>query len=45
MVDDYDYFSNKRQDRVYLSKSLENRSFHKSGKGEVEEFTRPFRII
>lgn len=45
MVDDYDYFSNKRADRVYLSKSLDSVSFRKDADGEIEEFTRPFRII
>lgn len=45
MVEDYDYFLNKRSDRVYLSKSLEATSFRKSKDGEVEEFVRFFRMI
>ncbi len=45
MVEDYDYFINKRSDRVYLSKSLETTSFRKSKDGKIEKFERPFRII
>lgn len=45
MVDDYDYFSNKRPDRVYLSKSLESKSYSKSDDGEIKEFVNPYRII
>jgi len=45
MTDDYEYFFKKRADRVYLSKSLENKSFRKNDEGEIEEITRPFRIV
>lgn len=45
MTDDYDYFQNKRDDRVYLSKSLIAKSYRKNEDGEVEEFERPFRIV
>lgn len=45
MSDDYEYFRNKRQDRVYLSRSLENKTFRPLGDGEVEEIVRPFRIV
>lgn len=40
MTDDYEYFFKKRADRVYLSKSLENKSFRKNDEGEIEEITR-----
>lgn len=42
---DYDYFKNKRTDRIYLSKSLEGKSFQKNSEGEIEEIVRPFRIL
>ena len=45
MTDDHEYFSKKRTDLVYLSKSLENKSFRKNDKGEIEEITLPFRIV
>ena len=45
MTDEYEYFRNKRADRVYLSRSLSLKQFHKTDGGEVEEFERPFRIV
>ena len=45
MPDDFEYFQNKRADRVYLSKSLSQKLFRKNESGEVEEFERPFRIV
>ncbi len=42
---DYDYFINKRTDRVYLSKSLDAKFPIKNEKGEIEELIRPFRIV
>lgn len=45
MADDYEYFSNKRTDKVYLSRSLENKSYRKNDDGKVEEIVRPFRIV
>ena len=45
MTNDHEYFSKKRPDRVYLSKSLENKSLRKNDEGVIEEFTRPFRIV
>ncbi|SOD42220.1 Shedu immune nuclease family protein [Nitrosovibrio sp. Nv4] len=45
MTDDYEYFRNKRDDRVYLSRSLSQKSYRKTTDGEVEEFERPFRIV
>jgi hypothetical protein len=45
MNDDHEYFSNKRPDRVYLSRSLADKSFRKSDDGAIEEFTRPFRVV
>jgi len=44
-VSDYEYFINKRTDRVYLSKSLDAKFPIKNEKGEIEELTRPFRIV
>jgi len=34
---DYDYFINKRTDRVYLSKSLDAKFPIKNEKGEIED--------
>ncbi len=45
IVSDYEYFSNKRSDRVYLSKSLSAKLFLRDDKGEVKEIVRPFRIV
>lgn len=45
MPDNFEYFQNKRADRVYLSKSLSQKLFRKNEAGEVEEFERPFRIV
>ena len=44
MTDDYEYFKNKRADRIYLSRSLSTKQYRKNDVGEVEEFVRPFRI-
>lgn len=45
MGDDYEYFRNKRADRVYLSRSLSDKQFRKAEDGSIEEFERPFRIV
>ena len=45
MSDDYEYFRNKRPDRVYLSRSLSQKQYRKNDAGEVEEFERPFRVV
>ncbi len=45
MTEDYEYFFNKRTDKVYLSKTLENISLQHNENGEVEEITKPFRIV
>ncbi len=45
MSDDYEYFSNKRPDRVYLSRSLSQKQYRKNEAGEIEEFERPFRVV
>ena len=45
MTDDYDYFRNKRPDRVYLSKALTGTSFSPSDIGEIRIFNKPFRIV
>lgn len=45
MSDDYEYFRNKRSDRVYLSRSLSQKQYRKGGEGNLEEFERPFRIV
>lgn len=41
----YDYFINKRTDKVYLSKSLDEKFLHKNENDEIEEIKRPFRIV
>lgn len=43
--EDYEFFLNKRADRVYLSRSLSQKFFQKSEDGNVEELVRPFRIV
>lgn len=45
MTDDYEYFKNKRTDRVYLSKTLENRIPVNDDEGNITELVRPFRIV
>src|SRR5262245_60501689 len=45
MTDDYEYFRNKRADRVYLSKSLDQLVFRKDEKGNLQRMSRPFRIV
>lgn len=44
-MDDYDYFVNKRSDRIYLSKLIEAKIISKNDAGEIKEFVRPLRII
>ncbi|HYE36286.1 Shedu immune nuclease family protein [Methylocaldum sp.] len=45
MTDNYEYFKNKRTDRVYLSQSLSQKQYRKNSDGEIEEFERPFRML
>jgi len=45
MSDDYEYFRNKRPDRVYLSRSLSTKQFLRAEDGTVVEFERPIRIV
>ena len=45
MPDDYEYFKNKRTDRIYLSRSLENKILAKDDNGYIKELVRPFRIV
>ena len=45
MSNDYEYFKNKRTDRIYLSRSLSSKHYKKNDAGEVEDFERPFRIV
>lgn len=45
MADDYEYFSNKRQDRVYVSPSLKSEQYERGADGELRELERPFRIV
>jgi hypothetical protein len=45
MTDDYEYFKNKRTDRVYLSRSLDQKIPYKDEDGEIRQLVRPFRII
>ncbi|MBE2226842.1 MAG: DUF4263 domain-containing protein [Ignavibacteria bacterium] len=44
-MDDYDYFKNKKAERIYLSRLLENKTYHKDESGEVKELVRPFRYL
>lgn len=44
-ISDYEYFINKRTDRVYLSKSLDAKFPIRKENGEIEELIRPFRIV
>ena len=43
--EDYEFFLNKRVDRVYLSRSLSQKCFRKGDDGNVEELVRPLRIV
>lgn len=45
MPDDYEYFKNKRSERVYLSRSLDQKIPYKDDDGEIRQLVRPFRII
>ena len=45
MPDDYEYFKNKRADRVYLSRSLRAPYYRKDENEELEKFERPYRIV
>jgi hypothetical protein len=45
MTDDYEYFENKRSDRIYLSRLLEQKIPYKDEDGEIKQLVRPFRII
>lgn len=45
MTDDYEYFRNKRPDRVYLSKSLRQLELTKDAQGNIQKLSRPFRIV
>jgi hypothetical protein len=45
MPDDYEYFQNKRTDRVYLSRALDQKVYSRNEKDEMEEGVRPFRIV
>lgn len=45
MMDDYQYFKNKRNDRVYLSRSLDAKIPYKDESGEIKQLVKPFRII
>lgn len=45
IVSDYEYFSHKRSDRVYLSKSLSAKLYLRDDNREVKELIRPFRIV
>jgi len=44
-MDDYEYFVNKRTDRIYLSRQIEAKQFRKDVTGEIREIIRPLRII
>lgn len=42
---DFEYHKNKRNDRIYLSKSLESKIFSKDINGDIKELIKPSRII
>lgn len=42
---DYEYFTNKRTDRLYLSRSLDTKVREQDTNGEIKEVVKPFRII
>lgn len=42
---DFDFFINKKTDKIYLSKSLDQSFYSKNDKDEIEEIIRPFRIV
>ncbi|MET4082689.1 hypothetical protein ABIB40_002649 [Pedobacter sp. UYP30] len=42
---EYDYFKNKRTDKVYLSKALDAKFLFKNENDEIEEIIRSFRIV
>jgi hypothetical protein len=44
-MEDYEYFENKRSDRIYLSKLIESKSYREGVNGEIQEVIRPLRII
>lgn len=41
----YEFFSNKRTDRIYLSRALESKELKKNDQGEVVEIKKPVRIV
>lgn len=43
--DDYEYFKNKKSDKVYLSKQLESKTLKLDEDGKIQELIRPFRYI
>ncbi len=45
MSEEYEYFKNKRPDRVYLSRTLSQKQYRKAEDGQVHEFERPFRVV
>ncbi|WP_420575102.1 Shedu immune nuclease family protein [Kordia sp.] len=45
MPTELEYHLNKRTDKIYLSKSLNQKLLEKDENGEIQEFVRPFRII
>ncbi len=44
-MDDYDYFQNKRTDRIYLSRQIAAKTYRKDQTGVVREIVRPLRIL
>lgn len=44
-VSDFEFFNNKKTDKLYMSKQLETLAFTKGEDGEVVQIKRPFRII
>ena len=44
-ADNYDYFKNKKSDKVYLSKRLESKHLKLDNDGKIQELILPFRYI
>ena len=45
MADDYKYFENKREDKVYVSRMIPSKIPFKDSEGEVRELIKPLRIV
>jgi hypothetical protein len=44
-MDDYDYFQNKKTDKIYLSRQIADKTYKRDETGHVREIVRPLRIF